>query len=149
MGGPSVLVSSDRDDPSTDDPGSVQERLRTWWKMFDLELCSIISIDTSVRKEITFGVNFRLGAWEAERLVAEDFLLRILRTDFRDTPPEGEWAGGSITGDVPENSLGVGGRRADLSADFADNFVRGVEGWGVFVESEGNLEDVAWGVVDL
>lgn len=87
------------------------------------------SIGNSAR---TFVVDFRPefpdGVGVSDRLADEVFRLSILRTDFKDTPPEGELPMASAPDDGLENSLGVGARRADLSADFTGVLERGVDG---------------------
>lgn len=64
----------------------------------------------------------------SDRLADDSFRLSILRTDFRDTPAEGELLVGSAPDEGLENNLGVGARRADLSADFTGVLGRGVVG---------------------
>jgi hypothetical protein len=57
----------------------------------------------------------------------DNFLQRILRTDFRETLLECGFGGASGVGEGAENSFGVGGRNADLRADFGGSLGLGVE----------------------
>lgn len=106
-----VLLSLDGDDASGgSDPGSVQDRLRIWRE------------DDGMSDSEDFTVGFRLDIGDKERLPLDNFLQRMLRTDFRDTPPACGFVEASTTGEGAENSLGVGGRNADFRADFGGSF---------------------------
>ena len=96
-------------------------------------------------KENTFAVGFRFGVGDAERLPADNFLERMLRTDFRVTPPECVFAWASETGEDPENNFGVGGRKADLRADFVGSFDLGVKGSTDAIEPEDTGSGVGGG----
>lgn len=87
----------------------------------------------------TFATDFRPefpnGVGVSDRLADDDFRLSILRTDFKDTPPEGVTMA-SMPDKWLESSLGVGARRADLRADFTGVLERGVDGSMGVVEQD-------------
>jgi hypothetical protein len=66
----------------------------------------------------------------------------MLRTYFRDTPPECGFAGASVTGEGVEDNFGVGGRNADLRADFDGSFDLGVKFSMGTIGLECRLEDI-------
>jgi hypothetical protein len=88
-------------------------------------------------------VDFGSDVEDEERLPVDSFLQRMLRTDFRDMPPE--WA----EGEGDENSFGVGGRNADFRADFGGSLDLGVKFSTGVIEREGSFEDIGSEVVGV
>lgn len=78
-----------------------------------------------------------------ERLPVDPFLVRILRTDFKDKPADDDDGKGSGAGEDAYKGLGGGGRRAALIFDIVDAFILGAKNSiGIFEDKGSYIEEV-------